>query len=297
MESNIFSTKVYGYDGTMLNCLNVLHEDPKAIILYVHGYADHSSRWLHVFDRLFYSGYSVYAPDQRCHGKSEGRLGVIRSMYDWVEDIDIMVKYIYTLHPRKPVILFAHSAGGLAAALYVINKRNNLTGLVLSAPAVSSDLSPLAQKTSWLLSKIVPHLGIVYTGSDDMLTHDSGIVEASRNDPLFYKGRIMAITGYALVRGTLDLKKRLHEISLPLLVLQGTADKYVSPDGSRLLFEKASSGDKTFIPYDGFYHEIFNEVEREKPLSDLMEWLEKRYGSRKGVLLEKPAEEAFQVEV
>ena len=63
-------------------------------------------------------------------------------------------------------------------------------------------------------------------------------------------------------------------ITLPLLILQGGADKLVDPVGARLLYDAVSSADKRLILYEGLYHEVFNEPERERVLTDVEQWLD-----------------------
>ena len=70
--------------------------------------------------------------------------------------------------------------------------------------------------------------------------------------------------------------REASKISLPLLIVQGSADKLVDPEGSRMLYNKAGSIDKTIKMYDGLYHEVFNEPERDLVLSDVKSWIEAR---------------------
>jgi acylglycerol lipase len=64
---------------------------------------------------------------------------------------------------------------------------------------------------------------------------------------------------------------------LPVLILSGTADRLSDPEGSKQLYERAQSKDKTLKLYEGFYHEILNETEKEKVLKDMVEWLDGRW--------------------
>ena len=64
------------------------------------------------------------------------------------------------------------------------------------------------------------------------------------------------------------------KITLPFIVVQGAEDVLVEPSGAQMLYDLASSEDKTLKIYDGLYHEVFNEPEREMVLKDVENWLE-----------------------
>ena len=68
----------------------------------------------------------------------------------------------------------------------------------------------------------------------------------------------------------------VSKIVVPLLILQGSDDRLVNPQGARMLYEKANSQDKAIRVYEGLYHEVFNEPEREEVLADITDWLNGR---------------------
>ena len=61
----------------------------------------------------------------------------------------------------------------------------------------------------------------------------------------------------------------MSAITLPVLILYGTDDKLCPPAGSRMLEQRIGSADKSAKAYDGLYHEILNEPERDVVLDDL----------------------------
>jgi acylglycerol lipase len=96
------------------------------------------------------------------------------------------------------------------------------------------------------------------------------------NDPLVYRGKVSARLGAELARTIQELPQQMQKIALPIIIMHGTADRLTSPEGSRMLYERASSKDKTLKLYDGFYHEILNEPEHEQVFKDMEAWLEAR---------------------
>jgi alpha-beta hydrolase superfamily lysophospholipase len=77
-----------------------------------------------------------------------------------------------------------------------------------------------------------------------------------------------------MLRAMLRVTNEAGKITLPLLILQGSGDKIVDPAGAQMLYEKAGSKDKTIKIYEGLYHEVHNELEREKMFADLGSWLQ-----------------------
>jgi alpha-beta hydrolase superfamily lysophospholipase len=69
------------------------------------------------------------------------------------------------------------------------------------------------------------------------------------------------------------LQSQISALSLPILILQGTADRISDPSGSKMLFDGVGSKDKTLKLYEGFYHEIFNDPERQQVFLDMENWL------------------------
>ena len=64
-----------------------------------------------------------------------------------------------------------------------------------------------------------------------------------------------------------------RQFRVPLLILHGTADTFTSPAGSREFYERAGSGDKTYKTYEGAYHNLFVETNREEIYDDIAAWI------------------------
>jgi alpha-beta hydrolase superfamily lysophospholipase len=105
------------------------------------------------------------------------------------------------------------------------------------------------------------------------LSRRAEVVQAYRDDPLVYHGRMLARTGAELVRNSREIAGRVSRITAPLLAMHGSADRLTDPAGSRRLYEQAASSDKTFKLYEGLYHELLHEPERQQVMTDLVDWL------------------------
>ena len=254
--------------------------DPTGVVVLVHGYAEHSGRYLHVAQRLVSAGYASYAVDHFGHGKSEGPRANVNRMSEVVADIDRVVRIAAAQHPGLPVFLVGHSMGGLLTLDYVTKtstgSRYALTGVAVSAAAIDISIASGPERLlAKVLSKFVPNLAVTPLDST-MVSRDAQVVADYDSDPLNYHGRIKARTGAETIATAEKVRARLTESDLPILIMHGSGDKGAAVSGSKLLAEKASSKDVTLKLYDGLYHEVFNEPERDIVLGDLVDWLEAR---------------------
>jgi acylglycerol lipase len=251
--------------------------DPKAVILAIHGLAEHSGRFENLVSRFVPKNYAVYSYDQRGHGKSPGERGYIENFSLLVEDLGVFLEFVRNKHKNKKLVMIAHSIGGTVATAYTASHQNGYNGLVLSGPT----LKPGASVPRFLitiapiLSFLIPKVGL-YIIDAPSISSDKSVVEAYIKDPLVYRGKISTRMGVEIIKTMQGLTTEMSKIDLPLLIMYGTADKLSEPAGCQMLFEMASSKDKTLKTYEGFYHEIFNEPKREQVFKDLEGWLEER---------------------
>ncbi|MGH3853802.1 MAG: lysophospholipase [Pseudonocardiaceae bacterium] len=254
-------------------------EQARALVVIVHGVHEHSARYAHVGARLAAVGFAVYAADHRGHGRSNGRRGNIERMALIVADLSSFVRFARERHPGLPVFMIGHSLGGLIALSWVTESGvtesgSLLDGLVVSGPAVQPAVgSALLKRLAGALSTVVPNLGVVALGADQKISRDPEVVRAYQEDPLVYHGKLKARTGAEILATMEGLPARLPRLSMPLLLLHGTADQICAPAGSTLVRDNVSSRDTTLIQYPGLYHELFNEPERNQILTDLITWL------------------------
>jgi len=247
--------------------------DPTGVLLICHGLGEHSGRYGNVVDAVTPDGWAVYALDHRGHGRSGGRRAHLDSYDDWLADFDTFRRHVVGLHPGLPVFLLGHSMGGQIALAYALDHQADLTGLVLSAPALASNAVPKAAvPVLTLLSKVAPTLrpaGIDGT----KISKDPAVVAAYQADPLVYQGNPTLGLSARLFAQFDVLPERARGLTLPLLLQHGTGDVLTDPSGTRLLESTSGSPDQTVRWYEGLWHEIYNEPEREAPLTDLREWL------------------------
>ncbi len=249
--------------------------DPKAVVMLFHGLGEHSGRYAHVAAALNAAGYAVHAVDHRGHGKSEGKPVFAKSYGEFMSDLVLFRDLVETAHPGLPLFVLGHSMGGNLAVGHTLAHQDGVAGLALSGPAlkVGDDIKPIQVKIIGVLGKLVPSFRPQALDASS-ISRDPAVVEAYRNDPLVYTGKMSAGIGWALIERMEQFPSHYGELRLPVLLQHGTADQMANVEGSRELERLATNATVTSHYYDGLYHEIFNEPEQQTVLADLVAWLD-----------------------
>jgi acylglycerol lipase len=251
----------------------------RGVVVLAHGASEHSNRYGHVVARLQRAGFAVYALDHRGHGRSDGARALIDRMDHAVTDLDALVVHAAAENPGRPVFLIGHSMGGTLALAYALRFGDRLAGLVLSGPLAALEAAPPPMRIiSRVLSAVTPRLPLIAIDSS-LISRDPGVVEEYQRDPLVYHGKLPARTVAELARAIDSFPDRVGTITAPTLIMYGTADRLCPTRGSVMLGKRIGAADIVVIPYEGLYHEIFNEPERDRVLDDLCSWLEGHAGS------------------
>jgi alpha-beta hydrolase superfamily lysophospholipase len=247
----------------------------KAVLLVVHGAAEHSGRYMNIVNHFIPLGYGVYSLDHFGHGRSDGQRVYVESFDDYIEPLNTFYTMIRRWQPDKPIFILGHSLGGLIETYYLLDHQKEFTGAVVSAPSIKiqDTISPMTITMGKLLSKITPKAGLLALDAK-AVSKDPAVVEAYVTDPLVYTGKLTARLAAEMLRAMQRVTDEVGTISLPMIIVQGKADKLVDPSGAQMLYDKSGSTDKTLKMYDGLYHEVFNEPEREQVLTDVENWLE-----------------------
>ncbi len=252
-------------------------EDParvRAVVVIAHGFGEHSGRYTHVAEQLQAEGCAVYALDHHGHGRSEGRRARI-SFADAVADLDQLVSLAVAEHPGAPVFLLGHSMGGALALRYAIAHGERLSGLIVSAPLVEVEGRAGAKLMGRLLGTVAPGLPLARL-DPNLVSRDPEVVRTYVQDPLVHHQPLPAGTVAEFLRHAATLPADVSRVTVPTLLMYGTADRLCAPAGAVLVSERIGASDLTTRAYDGLYHEILNEPEREQVMGDLVGWLRER---------------------
>ncbi len=253
-------------------------EKSKAVIQIVHGFAEHSGRYMNVVNQLTPLGYVIYANDHRGHGKSDGKRNYVDTFDQFIEDEKILYDLIKNKHPNLPIFMLGHSMGSMIALVFTNNYESLLRGLILSGTGTGAgeSTSKTLKLIVKLLAKITPKKYINPGLKADKLSHDSEVVQAYENDPLVNADKITIRLGWELMKYFETYDSITSTLKLPLLVQCGGEDSLIK-GSEEVLRNTFNMEDKTILIYDGLYHEVYNETkkERENVLNDLSNWLDK----------------------
>lgn len=247
---------------------------PRAALLIVHGLAEHSGRYGNLVNRLVPAGYAAYGVDHYGHGKSAGDRVYVDRFGTYIETLECYQSMIQSWQPGLPLFLVGHSMGGLIGAYYLLDHQTGLAGAVLSGPAVKipSNISGATILVGKTLSALAPKTRLLPLEAA-AISRDPEVVKAYVTDPLVYTGKMTARLSAEMLKAMQRVTAEASKITLPILILNGGADRLVDPEAARMLFAGVSSVDKKLIIYEGYYHEVYNEPEREIPLNDVEIWL------------------------
>lgn len=249
--------------------------EPKSILQIVHGFGEHSGRYMNIVNALIPMEIAIYVKDHRGHGRSDGIRNYVDKFDDYIEDERIMNEIIQKDFPNKPIFMLGHSMGSAIAVYFAKKYSDRLKGLILSGTGtqIGGDVSGFLKFMAKILSIITPKLAVAQGDISKFLSHDPKVVEDYNSDPYVYAKKTTARLGAELIKAFGKLKCVIEEIKIPVLIQCGGDDKLVL--GAKEVAESLKTNDKEVHIYDGLYHEIFNEPEnmRAVALEDLKKWI------------------------
>jgi acylglycerol lipase len=245
---------------------------PRGAVVIVHGFNAHSGYYAWVAEQLVSAGLAVYALDLRGRGQSDGERFYVEKFADYVGDVSTFVILVKGREPRLPTFMLGHSAGGVVACLYSLDHQRELAGLVCESFAFQVPAPDFALAVLKGLSHVAPHAHVLHLNNEDF-SRDLNVVATMNADPLIAHETQPTKTVAELVRSDERLKKEFEGITLPVLILHGTADKAARPAGSQLFYDTVGSVDKTLKFYDGGFHDLLNDFGKEEVIGDITAWI------------------------
>ena len=243
--------------------------DPWAEMLLIHGVAEHSGRYERTGGLFAAAGINVTAFDLRGHGGSGGRRADIERWTDFLDDIEAMLVTVRSASQGRPVVLLAHSMGGLLGAEYVLSDRPQPDLVVLAAPALDDGLPRWQHAIAPIAARLVPRLALRNAWGPEALSRDPEVGRLAREDPgCPQKATIrLGAAGFAAQK---RVRSRLNGLRVPTLVLHGGDDPLVPPRVSEP-FEGIPGVTRRLYP--GLRHETFNEPEGPQVCADVIDWI------------------------
>lgn len=245
-----------------------------AMIVVVHGIAEHSGRYAFIAERANRQGIGVVSVDLRGHGRSPGERSYVERFDDYLLDVDALLVKAQQLAPGCPLFLMGHSMGGAIALRWLAQRRQPMAGLVLSSAAlkIGGDVPRLLVALAPLLSRWLPHLR--GTRIDPaLISRDAAAVAAYVGDPLVSLQAPPARTGAELLRVMVANRAAAAGLSLPVYLFHGDADRLTDPAGSREIFDLWGGPDRSLRLWPGSRHETLNDLDREAVAAELLDWV------------------------
>ncbi|HVH06231.1 MAG TPA: lysophospholipase [Myxococcota bacterium] len=252
-----------------------LPESPWAVVLLVHGYAEHSGRYEELGAWLAERGIAVHAYDQRGHGLSSGVRCHVDAFGDYLDDLDCVLTAVRDAHRDLPSALVGHSMGGLVVCAYLADRRPPVQAAATSGALLmlGAGVSRARITAARFLRSLLPRLAMGSGLDLEGLSRDPEVVKRYVEDPLIV--RTMTASLAAEILTTIPhVAARAVEVQVPVLMLHGEADPLCPCEGSRAFYGGLHVPGSAFRSYPGLRHEIFNEPERETIYRDLYAWLQ-----------------------
>ena len=255
--------------------------DAKGVVQLAHGLGEHARRYDHVAAALNRAGFSVYADDHRGHGltganqvkrgqiKRQGNLGK-GGMTATIEQVHQLTEMIRAENPSLPIFLLGHSWGSMLAQRILKAYSKEYAGVVLSGSTL-------------MLPGVVPSAGFnkrwdkeQNSTGKEWLSRDREVGIKFNADPLIFPETAIDVFGLLGVTKLLGVPSRSLPNELPVMLIAGSEDPLGGERGNTLLmnaFRKAGVQDVTLIIYPDARHEVFNELNKEEVISDVIDWL------------------------
>jgi alpha-beta hydrolase superfamily lysophospholipase len=261
-------------DGLRLYVRRHEVEHLRGEVVIIHGFGEHSGRYGALTDHLIRHRYSVMAYDHRGHGLSDGLPGHVDRFDEYEDDLDRVLLSIRARGQSQNLFLIGHSMGGLIALRYLAKARRPIAAAVVSAPLIEVAIRVPAHKImiARVGARVAPRLRLGNGIDPGILSRDPEVGVAYAADPLVNK--VVSTRWFTEATQAMEeVKQWAPRITAPLLVMHGTEDKLASVEATKRLFDQFGSKDKELSIYKGYYHELFNEPEKQQVFDQVTQWL------------------------
>lgn len=257
-------------------------ENPKALVVFLHGLGDHIGRYGKFVQAMIGQGFACALYDQRGHGRSQGRRGHVRRFSDWMSDLATFIPFAQaSVPPETPLFLVGMSLGGLIGINSLLTHASPIDGMV----ALSAAVVPTVQIPTWKqrlgqrLAPLLPTMSIDNGIRIEDLTRDAAEQEALEQDPHFHR-RITLGAGIEIERNLELVMAMPHRIHIPMLMLAGDDDRICDPEGTRRFAARLSSTDRRCTIYPEMAHDLLHDVGSERVQDDIGRWIAEHAASR-----------------
>jgi alpha-beta hydrolase superfamily lysophospholipase len=253
-------------------------EQPRALVAILHGLGEHSGRYAALAEALVGRRFTVAALDLPGHGEGPGPRGHVKS---WDSLRDLCAPATFTAPrgiPGQPpdlrTVLLGHSLGGLLALDYALAHPRELLAVVASAPPLRTAAPPVWKLGLAEAARVLaPAQGFASGLDESAMSRDPEVVRGRAADPLVHD-RITPQLYFGMEAARKRVMVEAQRLAIPALLMQGMQDRIIDPKGALEFNVAAPHGMARIITYPEAYHEIFNDLDRDQVLHDLIGWLD-----------------------
>jgi acylglycerol lipase len=260
--------------------------DAKAIVVLIHGMAEHSARYRPAIDFLNAQGIGCCSFDQRGHGTavaSEAERGDVVSFQDFVADATAVVETARNKYAPLPIFVWGHSMGAIIATLTAAQvtalSPGKIRGAITSSPPVAAfDVVPaFVMRLLKGLAYVIPKYRVARPFKPERLSRELQVGLRYDKDPLVPKKTSLRLL-VQLADASAQCVRVARKIRVPWLALHGSDDQIAPAIGSQRLFDALASPDKQLRLWPEARHEVHNEIEptRTEFLMCIVEWVRER---------------------
>jgi alpha-beta hydrolase superfamily lysophospholipase len=249
------------------------------VLLFVHGLAEHSGRYLNPVRHFVARGWTCFGFDYRGHGKSPGPRVHVSSFDEFLDDLAEGHRLARIRHPDHKIYLVGHSQGGLLSLLYAEKNPDHLDGVVVSSPFLGihpdSKPSPVVMGASKFISRFTPRMMFSKVANPAYLSRDPEVERNYVADPLV-SDKVSARWVTEVIDAQRTALAEASLMTIPALVMQAGDDRLVDPETTRAWVASAPADLVDYVEWEAYYHELFNEplLERKKVFDKMESWLE-----------------------
>lgn len=264
--------KFFTIDTTDCNtiCYIFKPQNPKACVILVHGYLDHSMAWRNIVPCLLKDGYMVLLYDMKGHGLSDGARADIGDFGEYRRQMEQVLEFAARFGLRLHAI--AHSTGAGVLADLLLNDKKHAE--MISSSAL---IAPLLHSAHWGVSRmavgILPLTSVKRSFRKN--SSDSSFMKFQKADPLQYD----KIPISWMNANTAWAKRMLASVSVydddNVLFIQGAKDAVVDWKFNMKFYGQRFPHAKK-IMYENGRHQLMNESQQmiDELGDDLLKWID-----------------------